>query len=320
MEIFKLREAILGNSKRALAQAISLIENGDTGVEELLDSLRTAQVETQVIGVTGPPGAGKSSLIDQIALTYNKKNYQVAILAIDPSSALTGGSILGDRIRMSNAGHAGIFIRSMASRSSYGGLAPAVEGTLELLSAVGYNLILIETVGAGQSDIAIRDVAHTVVVLNVPGLGDGIQAIKAGVMEIGDIFAVNKSDLPGVDQAIAALKELNMIKEGSNGWDRPIVKVSTKTSEGLNDLIAEIDRHFLYLKNNDLLEARRLSTIQKRLEDLVSRQIIKSLKKFAGDPLKVSAEEVLKGSYNIFTARDKILTEFLPSLSVRKNN
>jgi LAO/AO transport system kinase len=320
MDIFKLKQAILGHSKRALAQAISLIENGDTGVEELLDSLRTAQVETQVIGVTGPPGAGKSSLIDQIALTYTQKNYQVAILAIDPSSAFTGGSILGDRIRMSNAGHAGVFIRSMASRASSGGLAPAVEDTLELLGAAGYNLILIETVGAGQTDIAIRDVAHTVLVLTVPGLGDGIQALKAGVMEIGDIFAVNKSDLQGVDQAIAALRELNMIKEGSNGWDKPIIKVSTKTSEGLNDLIAAIDRHFHYLKNNNLLEARRLCAIQKRLEDLVSCQIIKSLKEITGDPLKVSAEEVLKGSYNIFTARDKILTNLLTSLSVQKND
>lgn len=320
MDISNLKQAIQGHSQRALAQAISLIENGETSVEELLDSFRTAQVESQVIGVTGPPGAGKSSLIDQLALTYTKKNYQVAILAIDPSSAFTGGSILGDRIRMSNAGHAGVFIRSMASRASSGGLAPAVEGTLELLSAAGYNLILIETVGAGQSDIAIRDVAHTVLVLTVPGLGDGIQALKAGVMEIGDIFAVNKSDLPGVDQAIAALREVNMIKEESNGWDRPIIKVSTKTSEGLNDLIAAIDSHFLYLKAKNLLEARRLSTIQKRLEDLVCREIIKDLKEIAGDPLIESAKDVFKGSYNIFTARDKLMAKLLASLLVQNKD
>lgn len=318
MDILNLKQAILDHSQRALAQAISLIENGDPVVEQLLKSLRTAQVESQVIGVTGPPGAGKSSLIDRLALIYAQKNYKVAILAVDPSSTFTGGSILGDRIRMSNAGHAGVFIRSMPSRAYSGGLASAVEDTLELLSAAGYNLILIETVGAGQSDIAIRDVAHTVLVLTVPGLGDGIQALKAGVMEIGDIFAVNKSDLQGIDQAIAALKELNVIKERNNGWDRPIVKVSTMTSEGLNDLIATLDQHFLYLKNNNLLECRSLSAIQKRLEDLVSREIKKRLNEIAGNPLKAGAEEVLRGSYDLFTAKDKILSKLLESLSDQK--
>ncbi len=309
MDICKLKQAILGYNKRALAQAITMIEKADPGIEELISYFRSQKLQSRIIGVTGPPGTGKSSLIDHLGLAYTQKGYQVAILAIDPSSPFSGGSFLGDRIRMNKSANAGVFIRSMASRDCRGGLAPSIKDVLELIGAAGYNLTFLETVGAGQSDIAIREVAQTVLVVTVPGLGDGIQALKAGVMEIGDIFAVNKSDLNNVDTAVEALKELTTLKHSENSWNRSIIKVSAAKSEGLDQLIEALDQHYLFLKDSGLLENHKLSLIQNRLEDMVNREIINYLKKMTGNPLKVNAERVLEGHINMLTAVKNLINQ-----------
>ncbi len=232
---------------RALPRLLTLIENRDPAGLSALDVLYPRGGRAHVVGITGPPGSGKSTLVAALIAAIRASGRTVAVLAIDPSSPVTGGAVLGDRIRMMEL-HAdpGVFIRSMASRGRVGGLAPAAAGAVAALDAAGFPIILVETVGTGQDGIDIITLAQTVVVVQVPGLGDGVQAIKAGQLEVGDLLVVNKCDLPG-SETLARLLRQSAEDLGTEGWDVPVLPISAATGDGLPDLLGAIDRHRSYL-------------------------------------------------------------------------
>ena len=236
---------------RALAKLITKIENDRFGQEDILSDLYKENTETKVIGVTGPPGAGKSSLTDVMIAHYRSMGKTVGIVAVDPSSPFSGGAILGDRIRMSDhASDPGVFIRSMGSRGSLGGLAPATIDILNLMKSVGFDVLIVETVGVGQSEIDVMSIADTVLLVLVPGMGDDVQALKAGIMEIADIFVVNKADKDGKERLVA---EINMIVELNRKkllWVPPLVETVATEKKGIEKLMDEISVREKWLEKN----------------------------------------------------------------------
>jgi LAO/AO transport system kinase len=225
--------------RRAVAKAITLVENDGAGSSGLLKAIGPRLGHAFVIGVTGPPGTGKSSLVDRLTETYRKKGLKVGIVAIDPTSPLTGGALLGDRIRMvDHTMDGGVFIRSMASRGWAGGLSGAVTDVIQLLDAAGMDVVMVETVGIGQSDTDVVRVAHAVMVVLMPGLGDDVQASKAGLMEIGDVYAVNKADLPGADDMVVDLLAMARDFKGRNP---SVLKVSAAKKEGIEAVFGVLE-------------------------------------------------------------------------------
>ncbi|MFY9550268.1 MAG: methylmalonyl Co-A mutase-associated GTPase MeaB, partial [Thermoanaerobaculia bacterium] len=228
-----LARGVLAGSPRAIGRAISEVERGSVAVPELLRRLFPDTGRARIVGITGPSGAGKSTLVQRLAQAYRKRGRRVGIVAVDPSSPFTGGAILGDRIRMAEIyTDPGVFIRSMATRGALGGLARATTDAVDVLDAAGFDLILIETVGVGQDEVDIARAADTTAVVLVPGLGDDIQAIKAGILEIADVFVVNKSEREGADRAVA---QLSMMLDFAphDAWRPPIVKTSALTAAGV---------------------------------------------------------------------------------------
>lgn len=239
----RLVDRLRAGEPRALPRLISQVEQGTAVGQQALAELYPAAGRAHVVGITGPPGAGKSTLVNALIGSIRESGRRVAVIAVDPSSPLSGGAVLGDRIRMMER-HAdeGVFIRSMAARSWPGGLAAATADVRHLLDAAGYEVILIETVGAGQDGVAIANLAHTVVVLQVPGLGDGVQAIKAGLLEIGDILVVNKADLPGAAELGRTLRQ-SVMPLGAAERQTPVLYATAASGEGINELLAAIDEH-----------------------------------------------------------------------------
>jgi LAO/AO transport system kinase len=217
--------------------------------------------------VTGSPGTGKSSLVNEITRAYRHANRTVAIVAVDPTSPFTGGAILGDRIRMRDlAGDPGVYIRSMATRGSLGGLARTTGDVVTALDAAGFDVILVETVGAGQSEVEIAQLAHTTLVVEAPGLGDDVQAIKAGILEIADILVVNKADQPHVESAVRALRGMLSLANGRDGWDVPILETVAVESKGIAELTAVIDTHRAHLEKSGQWGARLRDRLRRQLE------------------------------------------------------
>lgn len=276
-------------SRRDLARLITRIENGDPLAAPAVRQAYVASGQAHIVGVTGAPGSGKSTLVAALAKQARTQHARVAIVSIDPSSPFSGGAILGDRIRMRDlSGDAGIFIRSMASRGAVGGLAAATADVAAVLDASGYDLILIETVGAGQADIDVSRVADTVIVVEAPGMGDDVQAIKAGILEIADILAVNKADLAGVETTIAALRAALELGEAiqdpsdrSARWQTPIVKTVATRAEGITALLEALQAHRIWLTNTGTgLERRQHRAkldILSRLRDLAYQHTLNSL-------------------------------------------
>lgn len=234
----QLAREIRGGDRRALSKGITLVENERAGASKLLRMLKPPG-HAFILGVTGPPGTGKSTLVDRLIELYRKKGLRVGVIAVDPTSPITGGALLGDRIRMaSHTGDRGVYIRSMASRGWSGGLSRATSQVIQLMDAAGFDIILLETVGIGQSDIEVVSVSHAVLVVLMPGLGDDVQVSKAGLMEIGDVYVVNKGDMEGSDSMVVNL--LGVVR-GMRSRSPPVVKVSALTGEGLEKLEGSIE-------------------------------------------------------------------------------
>jgi len=255
---------------RALARAISTVENRSAGWSDLLKALFPHSGHARILGLTGAPGAGKSTLVDQLAKIYRKQNQTVGIIAVDPTSPYSGGAILGDRIRMQDHfSDPGIYIRSMATRGSLGGLARATADVATVLDASGRDLIMIETVGVGQDEVDIVRLADITIVILVPGMGDDVQSIKAGIMEIADIFVINKSDREGADRVQREIRALQSLATRGDGWVPPIVKTVASEGQGIAELAAAIGDYEAYLKKENLALQRNIQNWQERLIEML---------------------------------------------------
>jgi len=259
----------------AVARAISNIEDGSSDASALMKEIYQLSRGALVIGITGAPGAGKSSLVDKLALLYRKRSERVGIIAVDPSSPFSGGAILGDRIRMQTLGlDEGVFIRSMATRGNLGGLARATVDAVAILDAAGYVKVIVETVGVGQDEVEIVKAADVSIVVLVPGMGDDIQAIKAGIMEIGDIFVINKADREGVYATEKELEALLSLTSREDGWDPPIVKTVATENRGIEPLVEAIDRFRQTQLSVVASSERRRSIARWRIVELLRERLL----------------------------------------------
>ena len=302
----ELVQAILNGSRRAIARMLTLVENERKGVDDHLAALFPHTGNAWIIGITGAPGTGKSSLVNVLAKAYRAQQKTVGIIAVDPTSPFTGGAILGDRIRMRDlAGDSGVFIRSMATRGSLGGLARTTRDAIRVLDAAGFDIVLVETVGAGQSEVDIVRTAQTTVVVDAPGLGDDVQAIKAGILEIADVLVVNKADRSGASNTVRALRamlqmghpasrtqmiahhgQLTPVESADHPadedlWIPPVVETVAIKETGIDDLVAAIDGHRDYLNSSDVrvqLERQRVQIeLYERLRETLVKRLLASV-------------------------------------------
>jgi len=280
----ELAKRVLASDWRALARAITLIENDDPAAASLVSALYPRTGRAHIIGVTGPPGAGKSTLVDDLTAVIRKGGQSVGIVAVDPSSPFTGGAVLGDRVRMQrHAGDSGVFIRSMASRKNAGGLAPATREVVRALDAAGRDVVIVETVGVGQIELEIVKVADTIIVVTVPGLGDGVQTIKAGLLEIADIFVVNMADRAGAHQTVADLKSMLTLggsEERRRRWKPPVLETIATTGQGVEELWQACQQHQLVLeadqrmgRSRDHLRDEVVEAVKRHVGEFVSAQL-----------------------------------------------
>lgn len=261
-----ITERFLAGDKSAVARVISWAENGDSRFAGILRGVYARVGHAWRTGITGPPGVGKSTLVNELAQSLRAKQRTVGILAVDPTSPFTGGALLGDRIRMEERTlDSGVYIRSMATRGSHGGLSRAAIDACDVMDAFGFDEVLVETVGVGQAEYDVVSAADTVLVVLCPGAGDGIQAMKAGLLEVADVLAVNKADLPGADRMLVDLEEAMHVRlAGKSAWVTPVVACSAGRGDGIDDVIAAIERHREHLKTAGLAAKRR----EKRLEQV----------------------------------------------------
>ena len=269
--------------KRSIARLVSVVENDEPGAAEAMRELYPKTGRAQTVGITGPPGGGKSTLVNRLAGLYRERAARVAIVAVDPSSPFSGGAILGDRIRMRERFlDDGIFIRSMASRGHAGGLARATARVVNVLDALGTDIVLVETVGVGQEEVDVIRVVDTVCLVTVPGLGDDIQAIKAGIIEIADVLVVNKADRPGADDAARDLAQmLSLAKD--RPWKTPIVRTSAQSGDGLPQLVDAIDKHRAWSRESGDYVERRRAAARSEVEALLQEALLRELEGRVGE-------------------------------------
>jgi LAO/AO transport system kinase len=277
-------ERLRSGDARALARAISTVENREPGSSDLLKALFPHSGHARILGLTGSPGAGKSTLVDQLARHYRKQNRTVGIIAVDPTSPYSGGAILGDRIRMQDHfADPGIYIRSMATRGSLGGLARTTADVATVLDASGRDLVMIETVGVGQDEIDIVRLAEITVVILVPGMGDDVQTIKAGIMEIADIFVINKSDREGAERVEREIRAMQSLATRSDNWTPPIVKTVASEGQGVAELAAAIAQYEAYLQKENLVLKRNIQNWRERLIEMLRDAMLERVRMHLGD-------------------------------------
>jgi len=333
----KLMEEMLAGNRRALARLMSMVEDDGDEAHALLAAIHPYTGKAHIIGVTGAPGTGKSTLVNELAQVYRRQDITVGIVAVDPTSPFSGGALLGDRIRMRElSGDPGIFIRSMASRGSLGGLACATDDVIKLLDAAGYKRVIVETVGAGQTEVEIARTAHTTIVLEVPGLGDDIQAIKAGLLEIADILVVNKADKAGADTTVTILQamlDLNSTaasvaahhtpsppaagseEAGSSSsalavaWRSPIIKTVAIDGTGAEELVAAIEAHAAFLRETGLFRLKEKRRAEAELRRMLSHALIsRFLDQMPPDTLSKIVERIVSREIAPYTAVEELLS------------
>jgi LAO/AO transport system kinase len=290
-----LIERLRAGDTRALARAISTVENRAPGSFDLLKALFPHTGKARVVGLTGAPGAGKSTLVDQLAHHYRTKDKTIGIIAVDPTSPYTGGAILGDRIRMQNHfSDPGIYIRSMATRGFLGGLARTTADVTTVLDASGRDIVLIETVGVGQDEVDIVRLADVTIVILVPGMGDDVQTIKAGIMEIADIFVINKSDHEGAERVEREIRAMQSLAIRKDGWTPPVVKTVASEGQGTGDLAKAISQYETFLATENLLEKKNVQNWQERLVEMLRDAVLERVvqKRFADGDLSRYAADV----------------------------
>jgi LAO/AO transport system kinase len=292
---------------RALARLLSLVEDDSPRVRSVIKDLLPDTGGARVIGLTGAPGAGKSTVTGALLSAFRKAGHRVAVLAIDPSSPFTGGALLGDRIRMQeHATDEGVYIRSMASRGHLGGLAASTPQAVRVLDAAGFELIIIETVGVGQAEVAIASLADSVVVLLAPGMGDAVQAAKAGILEVADLFVVNKADKPDAQQVVRDLRNMIALADRDDGdWKPPIVSTTATKGEGIGELTERLGQHWSWLNATGELKRRRQARAREELTALAFTALRGRL---AASRLDELAAQVADGTLDPFEAADELLS------------
>lgn len=308
----ELIQRILKGDVRAAARLMTMIENGDAEARAVLKSLYAHTGSAHIIGITGPPGSGKSTLVDRLTEELRKRDKTVGIIAVDPTSPFTGGAILADRIRMqSHSLDVGVFIRSMATRGHLGGLARATNEIVDVMDASGKEVILIETVGVGQDEVEVVGTAHTCVVVSVPGLGDEIQTFKAGVLEIGDLFVVNKADREGANRTAAELEMMLHMAPEAAGWSPKVLKTVATTGEGVAALLDAICAHTLFMDERDLRKQKGRERSERAfralLQERLAARVLERFEQTGG--MKELIARVADRALDPYTAVDEVLAK-----------
>lgn len=304
-----LTKRILAGDIRAAARAISLIENDEPERERILREIYPHTGKAQLIGITGAPGAGKSSLVDSLIEYLRMLGLRVGVVAVDPTSPFTGGAILGDRVRMQNhALDSGVFIRSMGTRGSLGGLSRKTRDAIRVLDAFGCQVVLIETVGVGQSELDVMHIADTTVVVLTPGAGDTVQAFKAGIMEIADLFVINKSDLPGADRLQTEIEQMLDLAKHDAAWRPPVVRTVSLNKTGLPELWSQITTHQQYLSESGTGTRRRTQRLHEEVLEIMHEQLFLQIKaKLNAELNQPLIEDVVQGQRDPYTAAAEML-------------
>jgi LAO/AO transport system kinase len=290
---------------------MTLVDDGAREGKEAIIQLFPKTGHAHIVGITGAPGVGKSSLIGAMTKKLREKGRTVGIIAVDPTSPFSGGALLGDRIRMQD--HfmdEGVFIRSLASRGSVGGLSKSVNNMIRLLDAFGRDLIIVETTGAGQAEVDVVKVAHSVIVILSPGYGDVIQMLKAGIIEIGDVFVINKSDMEGAHRALEGLMSVLELSQQKEGWKPPIIETVATAQKGITELVESIDQHKEYLEKTKLLHVRESRRVEFELISLINERVYEKIKEsnVGGENLKTIVSKILSKQLNPYSAAEKIIS------------
>ncbi len=309
-----LIDRLLAGEWRALARTISIVEHGGVDARAALRKLYPHTGRAHILGVTGPPGAGKSTLVNELALELRRRGRTVAIAAVDPTSPFTGGAILGDRIRMQPlGGDRGIFVRSMASRGELGGIARATGDVVKVFDAAGFDIVVVETVGAGQAEVEIAREAQTTLVVQVPGLGDDVQATKAGILEIADIFVVNKADREGADKTQRQLQMMLQLGDGpGEGWDIPIILTVATRGEGIGAVVDAIEGHRAYLQESGSLEQRERDRVGRELRMILQNMALDLVRERVPEEQRLRfVDQIQARAIDPYTAAEQLLGDAL---------